>query len=134
MEILNELKGVLGLIQHDDDRNDGYGKGWYYENNDCFENSEVSVTRITPVVYKILDDRNKLEYVINNFNIFKDTLYDHVKFMIDYKKYTINIDDIYEAMPIKEEWYTYQRTQQFKHESWTWITSMAVSLLMHIYH
>lgn len=133
MESLNELKEALGLIKHDNERDDGYGKGWYYEDNKCFENPQESISRIGAIIYKILDNRTTLEYIIQNFSVFEHAINDHA-IRRDEKINIDTIDDIYEAIPEKEKWFTYQESQQFKHDSWVWITSMACSLIMRIYH
>ena len=129
METLDRLRESLGLVYHP--KNEFPMSGWYPDNNDCYEDSVNSVNKISKIIAEILDDTEKLEYICNNYELFKNVLLEHCEYTIDR---TNPVKDIYDLIPKKEYWNTHQQSQQFKHESWTWITSIAISLIMHIYH
>ena len=129
METLDRLRGTLGLVYHP--KNEFPMSGWYPDNNDCYKDSVNSVPKISKILNEILDDSEKFEYIFSNYELFKTVLLEHCEYSVDR---TGSANDIYDLIPKKEYWHTYQSSQQFKHESWTWITSIAVSLIMHIYH
>ena len=138
-----DLLKALGLNYHEniDEKNKptyhNLPDGWWPDDNHCYDNNVESCKNITAVLTEILSDKNVMDYVLDNVSVFKHYYLKSVKSNVEISP---NGKNIYPQPPPKEVWNKYideddsKYHQTFRQKSWTWITSIGMCMIMHIYH
>ena len=140
---MKNLLNALGLKYHENDCEKNkqiyhnLPDGWWPDDNHCYDNSIESIKNITTILSEILSDKNVLDYVLENVSVFRHYYLKSVKSNVEISPDGKNT---YPQPPPKEVWNKYidendsKYHQTFRQKSWTWITSISMCMIMHIYH